>query len=66
MARKTAAASQRCHECLPVEEKTSSNTSCFSSETGEEKEAEVGEGEGVTVEVHQPLTAVRDLDRFKL
>lgn len=42
MARKTAAAPQRCHECLSVEEKTSSNTSCFSSVTREEKEAEVG------------------------
>lgn len=57
MARKTSAASQRCHECLSVEEKTSSNTSCFSSVTGEEKEAEVG-GD-VSMEERQPSAAAR-------
>ncbi len=38
---KTAAAFQKCHKCTPVEEKASINTSCFSSVTGTEKEAEV-------------------------
>lgn len=44
------------------EEKTSSSASCFSSVTGEEKEAEVGGGGGVSVEERQPLTAVTETD----